>query len=311
MKSAYFAICYQCNHKCIFCPRDLYESKETLDLSTIQSNIRKLKKEKEPFSVIISGGEPTLHPDFFEIVCFLLNERIPVSLLSNGELFNNSIFAEKFIQSFANKPINVITAIHSIDPNKHDHITQSKGSWERSLHGLKILSDNGVATTIKFIISKLNYSETKEFIQYIYEAFQGKASINICGIDCAGNAGNYAEEAAIGFIEMKGALDEALDYYESILNTDHVFRVYLSELPLCSTDPSFWRHFSLHSRDNQIAYSAPNYNGNNEHLLLSPINDCYPFAKQCKKCKLYQICPGMWRTTFQQLGEGCVRPFTD
>ena len=68
MKNAYLAICYICNEHCSFCPcskeekenrmiTPFFEVQNTID-SFVQNNIS---------DITISGGEPTLHPDFIEI----------------------------------------------------------------------------------------------------------------------------------------------------------------------------------------------------------------------------------------------------
>jgi len=52
-----------------------------------------------PVPILISGGEPTLHPDWFNLVKFILEQtKHPVCLLSNGMFLDNDEQVEKLKQ---------------------------------------------------------------------------------------------------------------------------------------------------------------------------------------------------------------------
>lgn len=84
-----------CNLNCVFCPKSVmtrpYGFMDTQLAKRIISEIAKNRLcEKITFHVM---GEPTLHPDFFEILDHSFKEKIKVGLTTNGTTLGGSIGA--------------------------------------------------------------------------------------------------------------------------------------------------------------------------------------------------------------------------
>lgn len=89
-----FQIIQACNRKCPYCfAEDLIGSNSVstnklMSLETVNKSLDYLQKfQKRSFSII--GGEPTLHPDFQEIVRLALNREMNVFLFTNGVMKKN------------------------------------------------------------------------------------------------------------------------------------------------------------------------------------------------------------------------------
>lgn len=140
MSSMYLALGYRCNHRCYFCPCGNNEIK------TDAASLEELKKainegaEAGVTHITLSGGEPTLHPHFNEILNFCISRSMNVGILSNGDTFNSEQNIGKFFEKTDLSRVNITTAIHSIDPSSHDKVTRISGSFERTVSGLKKLS---------------------------------------------------------------------------------------------------------------------------------------------------------------------------
>lgn len=308
-KTAYFAIGYKCNHKCIFCPRSLSDFSDMMSYEELTSNVERVFEHTDLTNIIVSGGEPTMHPDFIRFLQFLTNKNLRVTVLSNGDNFSNRSYADMFIREINPKAVSVVTAIHSTNPLEHDRITNSPGSYERSMKGLQYLSKAGYHIGIKFILTKQNYSICKEYVKDILEKFEGNADIQICGVDCSGNAEARKYDAAISFCTARPYLEEALDYYIEMQSTYPKTRITLSEMPLCSVDPYYWKYFTMKDPSAHVAYSAPNCDENEEHLSFNSISACATFFQKCKTCKAEPLCPGIWRSTYEALDEDAVKAF--
>jgi len=104
------------------------------------------------YAINVSGGEPCLHKDFFEIVEYISS--VPIfnaNLNTNGTLIdgNEKILAQAFTS--------VQISIDDIDPNKHDAFRGKKGSFKKSISGIERLISNGVKVDVGFSLSEENF----------------------------------------------------------------------------------------------------------------------------------------------------------
>jgi radical SAM protein with 4Fe4S-binding SPASM domain len=155
----------RCNLKCKHC----YQSagKEVEDVLTFEE--RKMAVETLYKAGIValsfSGGEPLSDPDFFKIAKYAAEKGMAVTLATNGTLISEDI-AKKL------KEIPIVYAevsLDYLDPEKHDEFRGVKGSWERTVEGIKNLVKNDVTTCIATFLSKENYEEIEKFVDFSKE----------------------------------------------------------------------------------------------------------------------------------------------
>lgn len=93
--NAYLAVGYACNQKCRCCPIANNANKDELIVP-----FERIEKEADTMKklgitdVTISGGEPTIHPDFLKIIDLFFARDISVHVLSNGERFSEPFFSK-------------------------------------------------------------------------------------------------------------------------------------------------------------------------------------------------------------------------
>jgi len=109
-----------------------------------------LKGFKVPV-LILSGGEPLLHPDIFEISQHAKEMGFYLALSSNGTLIT-----EKNIKQIAD--INYQYVGVSLDGigETHDKFRQKKGSFSDSVKGIGLCRDNGIKAGIRYTLTKDN-----------------------------------------------------------------------------------------------------------------------------------------------------------
>jgi organic radical activating enzyme len=74
-----------CNHTCIFCvDNEVINNGQILTCAEVFKTIDTLAKNGLRSIIIIGGGEPTLHPDFKDIVNYIKGREIQVGIVSNG-----------------------------------------------------------------------------------------------------------------------------------------------------------------------------------------------------------------------------------
>lgn len=155
-----------CNLQCIHCYQragkptpDELTLKEKLDL------IDQLDKAGVA-SIALSGGEPTIHPDYYTLIKEISRRGIHTGTATNGWLFSNINYLVKAKESGLRY---VEVSLDSSDPKKHDKFRGVNGSWERAVKALenavKLGMDHGMAVTI----TKLNYNEVKDLLDLAEE----------------------------------------------------------------------------------------------------------------------------------------------
>lgn len=97
--------------------------------------------------IILSGGEPLLHPNFAE-VCELIRK-----LNRNVRLSTNGILIPEYIHTFK-KHDGVQVSIDG-DEKTHDYI-RGEGSYQKAVNALKLLDEYGINSGIGFTLNDLN-----------------------------------------------------------------------------------------------------------------------------------------------------------
>ncbi len=297
MTSAYIAVSYDCNHKCICCPLTTYNRMhEAMDYDVIHRQLVNLKLiDDDDVHVIVSGGEPTLYSGFFDIVSLLSERRYGITVLSNGSTCSDKTFVDRLIKCVG---VNLdrtvfVSAIHSMKADIHDAITGVPGSLDQTLTGLHNLLYAGINISIKHIISGLSYRDMKETFVFLDESFPEKVSFDICSMDFSGRGRKNVDKLFVSFGEVKPYLESVLDIWDPNKPINGR-KVSLFELPLCAVDPYYWSFFKR--SDSKInKYIAP-VMGIGQGI--ETVSECTTNYKECETCDVKKYCDGVWYSAY-------------
>ncbi len=297
-KNAYLAVGYACNERCRCCPLvNKDRRKAIVPLSEIKKQADIMKKLGVT-DVTVSGGEPTVHHDFFDIIELFVAQDIAVHILSNGERFSDEDFLNRFLKIARNNKVSVTTTFHSHMAEEHEYQNQSKGSFSRSLSGVRALDANGVNISVKHCITKNNYNELPRFLNFVLENFSVNAEIQFWGIDLCGIDEQLAKESFVDYKLIGKYMGTTLDLFES--RTEPRGRVLtINNLPLCMTDAYYWKYFITQDSDSYIEHME---NGRKSDAISGPA------SKRCVNCKFRSYCPGVYYSNFDVIGDDIVSP---
>ncbi len=312
MNSMYIALGYRCNHRCLFCPCGKNKAVTlAAPISEILSAIENGVSKQNVTHITISGGEPTLHPDFRTILEFCVDRNMEIGILSNGENFYRTDNVERYFGGLPAKAIHVTTAIHSDLEELHEKVTRVAGSFSRTVSGLKNVMSIGIPVTVKQVISRWNYQRLPNFVDFVFREYGQGISLTFCGMDFCGMQPEQIHEVASSFFDIGSCLEMALDLVISLREKYRAFPfVTVADLPLCCADPYYWGFFTKSSRCALAQYSAPNSDENKVFSNYNVVNDCDTFFKACGDCSVSELCPGAWRTAYEYFGEEAVRPIS-
>ncbi|MFH1810510.1 MAG: radical SAM protein [Pseudomonadota bacterium] len=127
----------RCNGKCVACP--IHQTGGTHQLSLDQIvQIRKEASRLGTMMVLLSGGEPLMHPDILSIINELENKgRMRVNLSTNGSLVN----AEMARQLGAVNLTSICVSVESPSREVHDAL-RGMGSHEEALQAVRLLREH-------------------------------------------------------------------------------------------------------------------------------------------------------------------------
>ncbi|MGN7612010.1 radical SAM protein [Magnetococcales bacterium HHB-1] len=90
-RGVYFTITRRCNAACPYCYQGEQEKKTDISLEHADLFLHKMKQFNPDCLVLITGGEPLMHPGFFKILDMIQNYQLPFALLTNGILLDQNV----------------------------------------------------------------------------------------------------------------------------------------------------------------------------------------------------------------------------
>lgn len=309
MPSAYLAISYKCNQRCSFCPLTKEESRlPFVEFENIKRTIDGFVAEKHIDTIVLSGGEPSIHPSFIDILAYTTRKyALNTVILSNGERYYDDRFLEQVKSCADISKITAITTIHSHIQEEHELVNGSAGSFIRSTEGLKKLNELGAEVIIKHCITVSNYKGLLDFYKYISRNFDESVTIQLCSIDYCGMEQNELNDNMMSFVELRPYLEEMFDAYITNKENGSERYLYAINMPFCSCDPYYWDILTPKAQT-YSGYGAPDDNGDIiENLELE--NNVGTFFKACEMCAAEPVCPGTYKTAFEYYGNALVKPY--
>lgn len=153
----------RCNLVCKHCYSISADTEFPGELDT--AKVYEVMDDLKTFGVpvlILSGGEPLLRPDIFEISKRAKNMGFYVGLSTNGTLID-----EQMIPAIADVGYNYVGI--SIDGIKetHDRFRQKSGAFDASMHAVKLCKENNIKVGLRFTLTQDNAHELPELLKLI------------------------------------------------------------------------------------------------------------------------------------------------
>jgi radical SAM protein with 4Fe4S-binding SPASM domain len=151
----------ECNMKCEHCYINATEKKIDNELTTQEAKelMDQIYQVSRPL-LILSGGEPLLRPDIFELIQYGSTKGLKMGLGSNGSLIDDDV-ARKL------KEAGIATVSISLDsniPEQHDEFRGVAGSWEKAVQACKALRKNNVLVQVNTTLTQQNYNQIDDIM---------------------------------------------------------------------------------------------------------------------------------------------------
>ena len=148
-----------CNLSCVHCRAASHLGPYPGELSTDECLrlVDDIASVSRPV-IILTGGEPLLRPDIFEIAAYGTQKGLRMVMATNGTLVDEAV-AKKMIQSGIQR---VSISIDGPDVKSHDEFRQEQGAFEGAMRGIEAMKSAGLEFQINTTITTANLHQIKE-----------------------------------------------------------------------------------------------------------------------------------------------------
>lgn len=151
-----------CNLLCKHCYRDAGK-KDPDELSTQEARGLLDEIALAGFKImVLSGGEPLLRKDIYELISYASAKGLRPVLGTNGTLIDETV-ALKLKQAGL---MRAGISLDSVDPKIHDDFRQKKGSWQKSVEAMKNCRDIGLAFQMHTTVTRWNRDQIEKLIDF-------------------------------------------------------------------------------------------------------------------------------------------------
>ena len=144
-----------CNLECIHCYADAETVKFANELTTAEarSMIEDLAAMNVP-ALLISGGEPLVRPDIFELAQYAMSLGVRVTFSTNGTLID-----ERKAKKIADIGVTYVGISIDGDEQRHDRMRGRDGAFRDAIRGIRNCRDAGIRVGVRFTVTQDNLDE--------------------------------------------------------------------------------------------------------------------------------------------------------
>lgn len=281
----------KCNNKCLMCtnpdwPWPAWDGGYDYDYQALIKRVEKVKEKiKLGDSIYLTGGEPTLHPRFLDVLEYI-SQHFPkqrIKLLTNGRRFFYKDFAKKVLEISNNFDVDL--SIYGPTSNVHDGITRTINSFEQTIKGLDNLllhRREGQIIGARFVVTKLSYKYIDQFFKLMKKRFPLIDKLILIFWEVENQAVKNFQSVKVSYIQVRPYIKKAhplLKYFKEI-------RFY--HFPLCTISGEFWPFIWRTLPDDEVA-----------------------FVPSCKQCKYKKHCLGIHKGYLKKMGTREFKPIKE
>lgn len=156
----YIQVVRHCNHFCGFCSNPSTPYVHTFD--TMRALVDDFVA-RDYFGVILTGGEPTLHPELPRITEYAREQGLHVRLITNGTRLAEPEFARRLASAGLQL---AHVSVYSVRPEVEAKLRGIEGTLERAFLAIDAAHLAGIEVNINCVINRLNADHLDENIRH-------------------------------------------------------------------------------------------------------------------------------------------------
>lgn len=292
-----FPVWPQCNIGCVFCSNPVEGFRHTTENYSYDALRRKLLDYKRGLKTFVkfdevsdyfnlTGGEPTLHPEFIKVLALIRTE-FPnnlIRLLTNGRTFFDDNLARRTC-GIAGLPFEIAIPLFGYDDKTHESISRTPGSFVQTTQGLKHLEIHrrkGQIVEVRIILTKIQMRYFDGLLDYLLKDFAWVDRIVLLFEEIEGFAELYKDRLTFTQSECAAQIDRNFNKLQKFKE------VRLYHFSLCTLPTRLWPYTWRTLADFKITW-----------------------LDGCRKNCLYRgQCVGVHRSYLKHVGAPDISPIT-
>jgi len=287
----------QCNIGCVFCSNPAEGYRNTTAMYSYEAFVEKwegFKRGDRTFLKFdgvrdyfnLTGGEPTLHPDFLKILA-LIRQDFPgrrIKLLTNGRMLSYPDFARRTL-GVALPPFEAAVPVFGYDAKTHEAVSRTPGSFAETVEGLRNLfrlRSPGQRVEVRLILTRIQMRSLEGILDFLAREFPHIDSLDLLFVELEGFAERYRDRLVFLMSECGRALEALLPRFGRFR------QVRLLHFPLCVLPTALWPYV---------------WN------TLDPIKVAW--TEGCPRCLYRAQCVGVHKSYLQNTGAPDVAPILE
>ncbi|MBN1407036.1 MAG: radical SAM protein [Calditrichaceae bacterium] len=252
--------------------------------------------------IVLSGGEPLMHPDFFDLLEYTLNKKFTyLHILSN--LFIPKLKALKLADLIAKNGMGITTSFDGLGPVA-DKIRGGKNVEKITVQNMEFINEAGkkygksIKGSANIVISQLNLHQVPQIIDLLTDL---EWMINIDLYRNSSVNHNQVDEMVITDLDK---LQEVLNYTlnsNAVVTPSWLLKGYIPYLkndfhkqcPYISTPSLGSKFFIQPNGDVKVCIGKPVGN-----ILSDKPDDIFKSQQWQRKKEEFKSCPGCWNTCY-------------
>ena len=196
----------RCNLHCAHCYMSATAAADTAgELSTAECRrvIDEIAVVNPDVLLILTGGEPLIRKDIFDLASYASDKGFTVVLGTNGVMLREPE-ARRMRQSGIQ---GASISLDSVDPQRHDAFRRLPGAWEGAVRATKILNNEGLDFSIHTSITTWNASEMPAMIDLARDL--GARVLNFFFLVQTGRGADLRDITPVQYERLLGAIAQA------------------------------------------------------------------------------------------------------
>jgi molybdenum cofactor biosynthesis enzyme MoaA len=208
-KRNWVRLTFDCNDHCVFCLDALAHDGTVRDREEVKRQILDGRR-KGATRLILSGGEPTIHPNFVDFVRLGARSGYSkIQTVTNGRLFAYGSFLKRSLDEGLSE---ITFSLHGPNAKVHDALVGTRGAFEEEMAGLRAaLADGRPIVNVDIVVNRGNVKHLPEMLRMLIE--MGVGEFDLLQVVPFGRAFTDGRDTLFYDLEeMRPYIQEALAY---------------------------------------------------------------------------------------------------